>query len=712
MHRLATCVFLALPLWAGTQITDTVATPFTGLPFTGRVLIVGPSLTTADGRTVAAYSRTLQITGGNVSIELEPNDTAIPANTSYSVTWYPTVGSSWREVWSVYTSAVPLKVHQVRSTGSLPALAYPAAGDLMGNFPSPLVVRLRGRAISEAAPATGNALLWNGSEWAPGAVDAGSGCANCLFTNSPLPAANITGIIAPANGGTGANTASMSGIPKLASGVVGVAVANTDYAAASHALRHAAGGADAIGINWSQITTGVPSTFTPSAHATAHAAGGADALSLSATQIGGGQLASARGGLGVDSSAFEGVIQMHSGAASVAPGFSVDASGNIATDAAGGRTGNAAFAGVLTAASATIGSIASPTVIEVAPATTPAAPATGYATVWVDTVSKRLRSRDDAGIITAYQAAGAVATIAESASPGAAAAGTAFLYLDPASKTLRSNDDAGAVKQYLPSGNPVTITNSGVPGTPATGLTTAYVDAGTKHLRTVDDAGTVVEYSITGHGHAASEITSGVLSTARILPLCRDDSVGGTDAYTCTAPNIASISEGTEIILMPLANNAGPATLAINGGAAVPIRTADGAGFTYNDLLVAGRYYKLIWDGTTSWRLPQSTETANIPKVQTVGFSATPIFALALGTMPQITLTGDVTSSSMTGLSAGVQVSMKICQDGAGGHSFAWPASVRGAMSISTDPGSCSVQDFRSWDGTLLYASTPGVIGQ
>jgi hypothetical protein len=51
----------------------------------------------------------------------------------------------------------------------------PAGGDLgVNNYPSPEVVGLRGRPIGTAAPSAGEALVWNGSQWAP-AIVAGGG---------------------------------------------------------------------------------------------------------------------------------------------------------------------------------------------------------------------------------------------------------------------------------------------------------------------------------------------------------------------------------------------------------------------------------------------------------------------------------------------------------------------------------------------------------
>lgn len=54
-------------------------------------------------------------------------------------------------------------------------------GDLTGPLESPTVVGLQGRTVSAVAPAAGNALVWNGSQWAPGTAGGGG------FITSVLP---------------------------------------------------------------------------------------------------------------------------------------------------------------------------------------------------------------------------------------------------------------------------------------------------------------------------------------------------------------------------------------------------------------------------------------------------------------------------------------------------------------------------------------------
>ncbi|HEV7672995.1 MAG TPA: hypothetical protein VGQ12_00550 [Candidatus Angelobacter sp.] len=85
----------------------------------------------------------------------------------------------------------------------------------------------------------------------------------------------------------------------------------------------------------------------------------------------------------------------------------------------------------------------------------------------------------------------------------------------------------------------------------------------------------------------------------------------------------------------------------------------------------------------------------------TVTFSATPTFNAATVSKFYITLTGNVTSSTLTGAVKDQLVIFVISQDGVGSRTFAWPTNVKG-QSIAPGAGLTSTQAFSS-DGTNLW---------
>lgn len=105
-----------------------------------------------------------------------------------------------------------------------------------------------------------------------------------------------------------------------------------------------------------------------------------------------------------------------------------------------------------------------------------------------------------------------------------------------------------------------------------------------------------------------------------------------------------------------------------------------------------------FWGGNSSpWRL------------NTVAYSSTPVFDLAKGSLQLLTLTGNVTSSTVTHLTPGQIVMLQVCQDATGARSFVWPANVYGASTPPAAPLSCITNTFVA-TADALYASS-GPIG-
>jgi hypothetical protein len=85
-----------------------------------------------------------------------------------------------------------------------------------------------------------------------------------------------------------------------------------------------------------------------------------------------------------------------------------------------------------------------------------------------------------------------------------------------------------------------------------------------------------------------------------------------------------------------------------------------------------------------------------------VTFSATPNFNAAIASSFDIALTGNVTSSSLSGAQAGQVIIFAITQDGVGSRTFVWPTNVKNPNSIDPGAGKKSVQAFW-YDGTNAY---------
>lgn len=123
---------IAMSAQCQTLIQDTI---YSGTsPFRGRIVIIGPDMTAASGKTVVRSRQELTIENGSIQISLEPNDTATPANTFYVVQYFPRQGNNWSEQWIVPTSATPLKVHQVRVISSGGLWPVPPPQQQLPNF--------------------------------------------------------------------------------------------------------------------------------------------------------------------------------------------------------------------------------------------------------------------------------------------------------------------------------------------------------------------------------------------------------------------------------------------------------------------------------------------------------------------------------------------------------------------------------------------------
>lgn len=100
---------------------------------------------------------------------------------------------------------------------------------------------------------------------------------------------------------------------------------------------------------------------------------------------------------------------------------------------------------------------------------------------------------------------------------------------------------------------------------------------------------------------------------------------------------------------------------------------------------------------------------ADIFGVTVVSFSATPVFDASTFAFPtfDITLTGNVSSSSVSNPTTGQQITFIIRQDATGSRTFAFPANFKGTSNILPSASGVSLQSF-VYDGTSWRATSAG----
>jgi hypothetical protein len=94
-----------------------------------------------------------------------------------------------------------------------------------------------------------------------------------------------------------------------------------------------------------------------------------------------------------------------------------------------------------------------------------------------------------------------------------------------------------------------------------------------------------------------------------------------------------------------------------------------------------------------------------------VAYSASPVFDASTANVFKITLTGNVTSSTLSNAAAGQSLTFVVCQDATGSRSMNWPTNMTGGMTVGTVANKCSAQRF-VFDGTNAIATSPGVANQ
>lgn len=445
-----------------------------------------------------------------------------------------------------------------------------------------------------------------------------------------------------------------------------------------------------------------------------------------------------------------------------------------------------------------------------------------------------------ANIPTAVPMAGYLAATAIAA-PGTPAAGIGRLYVDSTSKNLSVKDDAGVVKHgvqtdtgtannyisaisdagAITKSRPTCSTLSDSAGGCTMSTTAAGDITGTLPTATVAKVNGIA-YSATAAAHSVEVITTAnTTATAKVIPDCTDAAgqhlnfTQSTDAFSCgtsgsggantALSNLSSVSINTSLLAqtgVDLGSTANPVRSIFLYGSGtygstyiqltgtptasrvlVFPNTSDtvavlAASQTFTNKTLTAPVISTI-SNTGTLTLPTSTDTlvgrattdtltqktfntagtgnvfqingtgitaveGNTAKVQlfsgsdpatndcakfdanknlvtagsacdspvtltTVTFSTTPTFVRSTQIQEwAITLTGNVTSSGLSGQTAADLFIFNICQDGTGGRTFAWPTGFSQAATISPVASSCTKQTFY-WSGAAAIALTPGV---
>lgn len=96
-----------------------------------------------------------------------------------------------------------------------------------------------------------------------------------------------------------------------------------------------------------------------------------------------------------------------------------------------------------------------------------------------------------------------------------------------------------------------------------------------------------------------------------------------------------------------------------------------------------------------------------ITELTGVPYAANLVLDASVQSQFDITLTGNVNSMVINGVSNGQRLLFMIVQDGVGGHTLAWPANFRNTANINTGPNSVNTVEYivRSFDGFIYPIS-------
>lgn len=147
----------------------------------------------------------------------------------------------------------------------------------------------------------------------------------------------------------------------------------------------------------------------------------------------------------------------------------------------------------------------------------------------------------------------------------------------------------------------------------------------------------------------------------------------------------------------------------------IPIARLSGGGSVYQTFQNAAsaltqRATANFFAGITCADNAGATRTdCRLGTLTTVTFSATPTFDASTASTFKLTLTANVTSSTLSNAVSGEPINIEICQDATGGRTFVPPANVLGWVTIPSGANACIMQDL-VYDGSNAVASSAGTV--
>lgn len=128
-----------------------------------------------------------------------------------------------------------------------------------------------------------------------------------------------------------------------------------------------------------------------------------------------------------------------------------------------------------------------------------------------------------------------------------------------------------------------------------------------------------------------------------------------------------------------------------------------------NPILNACTIATAFYDGGF-WTTVSTSQQLLVGNFDTVPYSATPIFPAVSYSNFAITLTGSVTSSTITGGTVGQLMTIDVCQNATGTYTFVWPVNLLRAPPVSAGASSCTgvtaVYDGTNWSTVASSSAT------